>query len=136
MNKLFLALLTICLVSASAKADVITKVYDGDTVTTSTGEKIRLACIDAPEMKTNRHGKKDPIKGPASQKWLSKLVLGKEVKVERLVKDLYGRTIARLFLEDGAEVNELSVVMGYSVPYMSKYCEWALPSLSTGSPNK
>jgi endonuclease YncB( thermonuclease family) len=136
MNKLFLALLTICLASASAKADVITKVYDGDTVTTSTGEKIRLACIDAPEIKTNRHGKKDPIKGPASQKWLSKLVLGKEVKVERLVKDLYGRTIARLFLEDGAEVNELSVVMGYSVPYMSKYCEWVLPSLSTRSPNK
>ena len=88
------------------------------------------------KIKTIKNKMAPPIKGPASQKWLSKLVLGKEVKVERLVKDLYGRTIARLFLEDGAEVNELSVVMGYSVPYMSKYCEWALPSLSTGSPNK
>ena len=47
--------MTICVLSSAAKSDIIVKVYDGDTVTTSSGEKIRLACIDAPEIKTNKH---------------------------------------------------------------------------------
>ena len=29
---------------------IIAKCYDGDTCTTKNGEKIRLACIDAPEI--------------------------------------------------------------------------------------
>ena len=32
---------------------VISSCYDGDTCTTSTGEKIRLACIDTPELGVN-----------------------------------------------------------------------------------
>ena len=32
---------------------VITSRYDGDTCISSTGEKIRIACIDAPEMKAS-----------------------------------------------------------------------------------
>ena len=59
--KFFKVLLTLLLFTSVAKADMITKVYDGDTVTTASGEKIRLACIDSPEMSNNRHGKKDQI---------------------------------------------------------------------------
>ena len=113
------------LATLSAKADVITKVHDGDTVTTASGEKIRLACIDAPEVTNNKHGKKDPIGGPASQKWLSDLVLNMDVKVQRITKDLYGRTVARLFLADGTEVNQKAVTTGHAVTYMSKSCAWA-----------
>jgi len=116
---------TLSLLVLSVKADVITKVYDGDTVTTSSGEKIRLACIDAPEISNNRHGKKDPINGPAAQKWLSEMILNKDVKIQRITKDLYGRTIARIFLIDNTEVNQKAVTTGHSIIYMPKSCEWA-----------
>ena len=118
-------ILLILLLSLPVHAEVITKVHDGDTVTTSAGEKIRLACIDAPEVTNNKHGKKDPIGGPASQKWLSKLILNTDVRIQRIAKDLYGRTVARLFLADGTEVNQKAVSTGHAVIYMPKPCEWA-----------
>jgi endonuclease YncB( thermonuclease family) len=120
--KSILLLFLLCL---PVHAEVITKVHDGDTVTTSAGEKIRLACIDSPEVTNNKHGKKDPIGGPASQKWLSKLVLNTDVKIQRITKDLYGRTVARLFLADGTEVNQKAVTTKHAVIYMPKPCEWA-----------
>ena len=123
--KFFKVLLTLLLFTSVAKADMITKVYDGDTVTTASGEKIRLACIDSPEVSNNRHGKKDPIGGPASKKWLSDLILNTDVKIQRITKDLYGRTIARLFLSDGTEINQKAVSTKHAVIYMPKSCEWA-----------
>jgi len=113
------------LTTLTVKADVITAVHDGDTVTTASGEKIRLACIDAPEVTNNKHGKKDPIGGPAAQKWLSDLVLNKDIKIERVTKDLYGRTVGRLFLSDGTEINQQAVSTGHAVVYMPKACPWA-----------
>ncbi len=118
-------ILLILLLSIPVHAEVITKVYDGDTVTTAAGEKIRLACIDSPEMKNNKHGKKDLINGPKSRDWLKSLVLNVDVKVHRITKDLYGRTVARLFLSDGTEVNQKAVSTGHAVIYMPKSCEWA-----------
>jgi endonuclease YncB( thermonuclease family) len=118
-------ILLILLLSLPVHAEVIIKVHDGDTVTTAAGEKIRLACIDSPEVTNNKHGKKDPIGGPASQKWLSKLILNTDVKIQRITKDLYGRTVARLFLADGTEVNQKAVTTKHAVIYMPKPCEWA-----------
>ena len=118
-------ILLILLLSLPVHAELITKVHDGDTVTTAAGEKIRLACIDSPEITNNKHGKKDPIGGPASQKWLSKLILNTDVKIQRITKDLYGRTVARLFLADGTEVNQKAVTTKHAVIYMPKPCEWA-----------
>jgi len=123
--KFFKLLVVLFLLTSVAKADVITKVHDGDTVTTASGEKIRLACIDAPEVTNNKHGKKDSVGGPAAQKWLSNLILNVDVKVQRITKDLYGRTVARLFLVDGTEVNQKAVATGHAVIYMPKPCEWA-----------
>ena len=41
---------------AALASVVIASYYDGDTCTNTTGEKIRLACIDTPEMKASlRH---------------------------------------------------------------------------------
>ena len=118
-------ILLILLLSIPVHAEVITKVYDGDTVTTAAGEKIRLACIDSPEVTNNKHGKKDPINGPKSRDWLKSLVLNVDVRVQRITKDLYGRTVARLFLTDGTEVNQKAVITGHAVIYMPKSCEWA-----------
>ena len=119
------SILLILLLSLPVHAELITKVHDGDTVTTAAGEKIRLACIDSPEVTNNKHGKKDPINGPKSRDWLKSLILNVDVKVQRITKDLYGRTIARLFLADGTEVNQKAVTTGHAVIYMPKSCEWA-----------
>jgi len=113
------------LATLPVKADLIIGVHDGDTVTTASNEKIRLACIDAPEVRSNKHGKKDPIGGPAAQKWLSDLVLNKDIKIERITTDLYGRTVGRLFLADGTEINQQAVATGHAVVYMPKACPWA-----------
>ena len=115
----------LALVSLPVKADLIIGVHDGDTVTTASNEKIRLACIDAPEVRSNKHGKKDPIGGPAAQKWLSDLVLNKDIKIERITTDLYGRTVGRLYLADGTEINQQAVATGHAVIYMPKACPWA-----------
>jgi len=115
----------LALATLPVKADVIVGVHDGDTVTTASGEKIRLACIDAPEVTNNKHGKKDPIGGPAAQKWLSDLVLNKDIKIERITKDLYGRTVGRLYLPDGTEINQQAVATNHAVVYMPKACPWA-----------
>jgi len=123
--KFFKLLMVLFLFTSVARADVITKVHDGDTVTTAAGEKIRLACIDSPEVTNNKHGKKDSINGPKSRDWLKSLVLNVDVRVQRITKDLYGRTVARLFLTDGTEVNQKAVTTGHAVIYMPKPCEWA-----------
>jgi len=123
--KIGAAIAALSLVTLAVKADVIVGVHDGDTVTTASGEKIRLACIDAPEVTNNKHGKKDPIGGPAAQKWLSDLVLNQDIKIERVTKDLYGRTVGRLFLSDGTEINQQAVATGHAVVYMPKACPWA-----------
>jgi endonuclease YncB( thermonuclease family) len=123
MKKYLLFLILLC--SVPVYADVITKVHDGDTITTISGEHIRLACIDAPEITNNKHGKADLVNGIPSRDWLKSQVLGKDVKIQRITKDLYGRTVARVFLSDGTEVNQLSVTTHHSVIYMGNSCPWA-----------
>lgn len=114
--------------------DVITKVHDGDTVTTASGVHIRLACIDAPEVTNNKHGKKDPVLGPASRNWLASMVLNKPVMIRKVTTDLYGRTVAVLYLEDGTEVNELSYKTGHSKIYLAKACPWSVSKPTQATP--
>lgn len=69
-------------------------VADGDTVTVLHGQtpvKIRLHGIDAPE-------KAQPF-GEKAKQLTSSLVFGKEVRVEVVTKDRYGRTVARVHVD-------------------------------------
>ena len=51
---------------------IIKSCYDGDTCTTINGEKLRLACIDTPELK----GKKaEPIAAREARDFLNNLVI-------------------------------------------------------------
>ena len=97
--------------------------YDGDTCTTSEGEKIRLACIDTPELK----GKKsNPIPAKLARDFLNDLIAKKEVSIRRITKDRYGRTVAELF-KDEINIQELIVKKGFGKIYQ-KYayqCEWS-----------
>tara|TARA_X000000368_G_C22596112_1_gene521576 strand:- start:54 stop:521 length:468 start_codon:yes stop_codon:yes gene_type:complete len=96
--------------------------YDGDTCTTTQGEKIRLACIDTPELK----GKKaSPIKAKAAKNYLNDLVAGSTVTIRRITKDRYGRTIAELS-KGPINVQEQIVEKGFARIYESyaSQCEW------------
>jgi len=97
--------------------------YDGDTCTAIDGEKIRLACINTPELKGKNS---DHDKAIQARDFLNKLVANKEILIKRITKDRYGRTVAELF-KDGLNIQELIVNKGYGKIYkkFAYQCEWS-----------
>ena len=91
--------------------------YDGDTCTTESGEKIRLACIDAPEI---RGKNADPLKAKASKEFINNLLSNKKVTIKRIDTDRYGRTVAEIFIE-GINIQKLMVKNGFAKNHR-KYC--------------
>ena len=96
--------------------------YDGDTCTTESGEKIRLACIDAPEI---RGKNADPLKAKASRKFINNLLSNKKVTIKRIDTDRYGRTVAEIFIE-GTNIQKLMVKNGFAKIHRkySFQCDW------------
>ena len=108
---------------ASLPTVFIKDCYDGDTCTTLKGEKIRLACIDTPELKG---WNADPILAKEAKDFLNNLVAYKEVSIKRITYDRYGRTVGELF-KDNINIQELIVEKEYGKIY-KKYayqCEWS-----------
>jgi len=103
---------------------VIKDCYDGDTCTTITGDKIRLACIDTPEILGKRA---DPIPAKAARDYLNGLVAGKEVLITRITKDRYQRTVAELSI-DGMNIQEHLVDKGLATIYerYASQCDWTI----------
>ena len=101
---------------------VITSCYDGDTCTSRTGEKIRLACIDTPELRGKRA---DPLPATAARDHLRELVVGRKVTIRRITTDRYGRTVAELFL-NGSNVQQELVASGNASIYWryADQCLW------------
>ena len=97
--------------------------YDGDTCTTTKGEKIRLACIDTPELKGP---KAKPIKAKESKDFLNNLVANKQISLKRITKDRYGRTVGELF-KNGLNIQKMIVEKGHGKIYQkySHQCKWA-----------
>ena len=92
-------------------------VADGDTVTvlTETGPlKVRLYGIDCPEQGQNF--------GAQASDFVSDLVLFKEVKLQVMNTDRYGRSVAVLALPDGQVVNEALLEAGLAWVYPD-YCK-------------
>ena len=108
----------------SLPTTIIQSCYDGDTCTTTDGEKIRLACIDTPELK----GKKaDPIAAKEARDFLNNLVSNNKVSIRRITTDRYGRTVAELF-KNNVNLQDLIVRKGYGKIY-KRYafqCNWTL----------
>ena len=104
-------------------ATIIQSCYDGDTCTTTNGEKIRLACIDTPELKGKRA---DPIPAEKAKDFLNNLLINEEVSIRRITKDRYGRTVAELF-NGNINIQKLLVDKGYGQIYkkFSNLCEWS-----------
>ncbi len=108
--------------NAALPTTIIKSCYDGDTCTTIDGEKIRLACIDTPEIK----GKKsDPIPAKEAKDFLNNLIANKKVSIRRITNDRYGRTVGELFKND-INIQELIVQKGYGKIYKryADQCAW------------
>ena len=97
--------------------------YDGDTCTSSEGEKIRLACIDTPEIRGKRA---KPIEAIAARNFLNEMIKGKKVSIRRVTEDKYGRTVGELSF-NGENLQRLLVNEGHAKIYKkySKPCKWA-----------
>ena len=100
----------------------ITSCYDVDTCRTNTGERIRLACIDTPELRGKRA---QPGPAIAARDYLRSLVVGREVSIRRITKDRYERTVAELFV-DGTNVQQQLVASGHAEIYWkyANQCTW------------
>ena len=93
-------LLFLTLVPALSYADIMGRVVavaDGDTIKVlddnRTEHKVRLSGIDAPE-------RGQPY-GNVSRENLAKLVAGKDVRVETVKKDRYGRVVGKIWVQPG-----------------------------------
>ena len=121
---LFSVVLLIYLLNTKATLNKvkIKNCYDGDTCTTKSGEKIRLACIDAPEIKGKIH---NPNAAKKAKEYLNKLVKNKYVSITRLTKDRYGRTVAEISIK-GTNVQKLLVETNHAEIYQkyANQCEW------------
>ena len=101
----------------------IASCYDGDTCHTSRGEKIRLACIDTPELRGKRA---DPVPAKAARDYLRNLIVGHNVGIRRITTDRYECTLAELFVI-GSNVQQQLIAARHAEIYW-KYahqCPWA-----------
>ena len=87
---------------------IVTGVYDGDTITLQTGEKIRLAGIDAPEIK-------QPF-GIESRDALRTAVLNQPVTVSWSKVDKYKRKVGKIYFRR-IDQNYLQVRSGLAWHY-------------------
>ena len=123
-HALFLLLFLVLAAPALAQSTItIQSCYDGDTCTSTTGEKIRLACIDTPELKGNRA---DPVPAKAARDYLNGLVAGEEVAIRRIAKDRYGRTVAEISMDD-VNIQQRLVEKGLARVYKryADQCPWS-----------
>ena len=108
---------------AALASVVIASCYDGDTCNTTTGERVRLACIDTPELR----GKgAEPGPAKAARDYLRGLVVGKKVGIRRITEDRYGRTVAELF-HGTINVQQEMVVSGHAEIFWqyAHQCPWS-----------
>ncbi|MDQ6992424.1 MAG: thermonuclease family protein [Mariprofundus sp.] len=93
-------------------------IYDGDTFRTSKGERIRLLGINTPEVGHNRQ-RPQPFSKEASKR-LKQLIAGKVVQLsfDKERRDIYGRTLAQLYLRDGRWINKILVREGLAQLYV------------------
>ncbi|MEY4430890.1 MAG: hypothetical protein RLZZ533_826 [Cyanobacteriota bacterium] len=109
-----LALISSALLALGGTEATVVAVRDGDTVRVRReGElvAVRLACIDAPELRQQPQG-------PAARWQLRELLPpGSAVQLRRFATDRYGRLVAELRTARGVNVNQRLVEQGAAFVY-------------------
>lgn len=92
----------------------VRQVIDGDTVRLTTGQRVRLAGLNAPEL----HDRRRPAEPGAreARQFLQRMVESHTVRLrlEQPPRDRYGRIRAHLLLDDGRNVNETLLANGHA----------------------
>lgn len=97
---------------SSVGYDKVVEVVDGDTFFIQNRQPIRLYGVNAPEI--------GDCYSEESKSELTKMILGKEVRLTGLQADHYGRVVADVFLKDGTYINLHMVNGGFAV-YIRAY---------------
>ena len=99
----------------------VKRVLDGDTILVTWQNleiKVRLVGIDAPEVGKKKHETGQPY-GRKATKYLAKLVLNKNVRVEEYGTDRYARMLGVVFV-NGTNVNLEMVRLGLAEVYRGR----------------
>ena len=122
-NLLIALALVGCSAASAWPAVSIRNCYDGDTCTTTTGEKVRLVCIDTPELRGRNF---DPVPARGARDYLRNYLKGKAITIRRIDTDRYGRTVAELFADE-ANFKKQLVTSGHAeiCRRYAKPCAWA-----------
>lgn len=110
--------LSSCVSTKHASISGKARVVDGDTLFVNS-TKIRLAFIDAPELKQTCIHKKNKrvIKcGEQSKSVLQKLIEGKNILCTERASDLYRRVLAECYLNT-IDINQYMISSGYAILY-------------------
>ena len=101
----------------------INSCYDGDTCTTTQGERIRLACINAPELSGEGT---ERIRALEAKAYLNYVIAGSTVNIRRITKDYFGRTVAELF-KGPINIQEHLVKKGHAIIFKeyANQCGWS-----------
>ena len=101
---------------------VIASCYDVGTCTTTTGERVRLDCIDSPDLVGKRA---EPVPARAARDHLRGLVVGKKIGIRRITEDRYGRIVAELFVGE-TNIQREMVATGHAEIYWryQDQCPW------------
>jgi len=108
---------------SASRLNLVTKVFDRDTIQLDDGRKVRLIGVDAPEVESP-YRKQEPF-GEESKAYLASLILHKKVSITvgdpRL--DRYDRTLAYVYLDDML-VNGRIIRDGWASSYRKFYHPW------------
>lgn len=111
-----LAALAAVAAPAAAGPATVATITDGDTFRTTTGERIRIAAIDAPETRRGQARCAAEItRGKASSAQLRALIAGRTVDLTRTGRS-YNRTVAIVRL-DGRDVAAEMIRRGAARPW-------------------
>jgi len=83
----------------------VKKIYDGDTILLTNGQKIRFLGVNTPEVEGRN--KAEQAGGEEAKQWLLSVLKNKKIRLERDVEkqDKYGRLLAHIFTEDNVHIN-------------------------------
>lgn len=93
----------------------VSRVIDGDTLELQGGERVRLIGVNTPELDDTQQA----AAATEARGYLRGLAEGKRVRLEydQDKDDMYNRTLAYLYLEDGTFINAEIIEQGYSEVY-------------------
>ena len=107
------------------KTGKVIKVYDGDTITIASKVpglynspiykfSVRLNGIDTPEMRTKNEDEKEIA--TLARDALSEQIMGKEIRLENIKTEKYGRVLCDIYL-DKIHLNKWLIDEKYALPY-------------------